>query len=281
MSRRPLAALVLAVASTGCGVPSSQKAVDATPEGQYLRATVEKLSARDFDSIESEMDAQIGTAIPRSDLERMAAELPSGGILDVQPLGWQASVRTSGPRTASVSAQYTYPGSKWVLASATLIGEPENLRIVGLHVQRLPAPLATIYAFSLRGKSPLHYAFLLLALTSAALSIFAFVRCLRTCDLRLKWLWALLVLLGLCKFSIQWASGEVSFSPISIAVPSVMLGRNGVGGPWTLSFGIPVVAVVILCRRRRIAPKAPEPPKLEPPRLELPKIEPLSREDED
>ena len=280
-THRLLAALLLVAVSTGCGMPVSQDSFDSTPEAKFLRMTAERLAARDFDWIESQLDSGIGNSTSRSELERIADELPSGDIVDVQRIGWQISASTSGPRTAAVSAQYTYPASKWVLASATLIGEPDNLRIVGLHVQRLPAPLATIYAFNFRGKSPLHFAFLFLATAAAGLSLFAFVRCLRTRDLRLKWLWALLIVVGFCKFSIQWASGEVSASPISFSVPSAMLQRNGLVGPWTLSFGLPVVAVVFLSRRRKLPPKPPEPPKREPPRLELPKIEPLNTEDED
>jgi hypothetical protein len=278
-SLRLLSAFLLAVASTGCGVPVSQDSFDSTAEAKFLRMSVERLSARDFDWVDSQLDSGIGTSATRSDLERMADELPSGDIVDVQRIGWQISASTSGPRTAAVSAEYTYPASKWVLASATLIGEPDNLRIVGLHVQRLPAPLATIYAFDLRGKSALHYAFLLLAATSAGLSIFALVRCLARRDLRLRWLWAVLILVGLGKFSIQWASGEVSVSLLSFVLPSAMMQRNGSGGPWTLSFGIPVAAVILLTRRRKIPPEPLEPPKREPPKLEVPKIQPLNIED--
>ncbi len=271
-SHRLLAALLLVTASVGCGIPGSTDAFDATPEAKFLRTTVERLAARDFLTIESLIDARIGNAAPRADLERAADELPSGPIVGVQPVDWHVNFSTSGPRTAVVAAEYSYPASKWVLATATLIGEPEDLRIVGLHVQRLPAPLATIYSFGLHGKSPLHFAFLLLATASAGLSLFAFVRCLWARDLRLKWLWAPLILVGACKFSIQWASGEVSTSLLSLGVPSAMLQRNGLVGPWILSFGVPVAAVVFLSRRRAIPRKAHEAQDAEPPRIERPRL---------
>jgi hypothetical protein len=145
---------------------------------------------------------------------------------------------------------HTYPGPKWVVASASLSGEPGEFRIVAFNVEPLPAPLSELNAFTLKGKSAAHYIFLLLPAADCVISIYAFVRCLRTKRLRRKWLWALFTLVGVVAFSINWTSGAVYVEPLRFSILGAGYMRNGWLGPWVISFYIPVGALAFLWKQR-------------------------------
>ncbi len=156
----------------------------------------------------------------------------------------------SSSRSANVAIEYTYQGPKWVVASASLSGEPGQFRIVAFNVEALPAPLSELNAFTLKGKSALHYLFLLLPAAACAISIYAFVRCIRTKGLKRKWLWALFTLFGFVAFSLNWTNGAVFVNPLHFNFLSAAYMRNGWLGPWVVSFSTPVGALVFLWKQR-------------------------------
>src|SRR5437879_4511518 len=78
-----------------CGVPQSPAQFDKTPEAQYLKATVDRLVARDFMSIESQMDERVHQADARQALERLASVVPAGPPLKLDPVAWNFFKSTS------------------------------------------------------------------------------------------------------------------------------------------------------------------------------------------
>ncbi|MED5618903.1 hypothetical protein [Ideonella sp. BN130291] len=249
----PLLACVL----SACGVPQTPEAFNKTPEAQFLRVVVDKLAVREFAFIESQLDPKLVEPDVRSALERTAAALPAEAVAAVQPVAWRVGVSTNGPRTATVAAEYAYPSSKWFVVSAQLTGEAGSFRILRLNVEPLPAPMAQLNAFTFQGKGAMHYAFFLFTLSAFALSVYAFVQCLRTKGIRRKWLWAIFTLLGFCAFTLNWSSGAVSINPLSFNLFSAGFGRAGWVGPWGLTFCIPIGAIVFLWKHRHVANTPP------------------------
>lgn len=208
--------LVLALFLEACGIPQSSSDFDKTPEAQYLKATVDKLVAHDYPSIESQMDDRVHQSDARQVLERLASMVPAETPTKFEPVAWNivkkisAADSGSSSRTANVAIEYSFSDSKWLVASATLSGEPDAFRILAFNIEPLSAPLAELNAFTLKGKSILHYVFLLLTVSAFGVSVLAFVRCVRTPGIKRKWLWAIFTLLGLVAFTLNWSNGAVS-----------------------------------------------------------------------
>lgn len=246
----------------GCGIPQSPADFDKTPEAQFLNLTVDRLVESDHAAIEASMDPRVQQADIRQAVDRLRALVPVGAPTHAEPVAWNfvktASSESGGgsSRLANVAIEYTYLGPKWVVASASLSGEPGSFRIVSFNIEPIPAPLSEMNAFTLKGKGAVHYLFVLLPLVACAVSVYAFVRCLRTKGLKRKWLWALFTLVGFAAFSMNWSTGAVSVNALYFSLFSAACARQGWLGPWAVTFSIPVGALIFLWKHRKAAVSA-------------------------
>lgn len=254
--------IILALLLVGCGIPQSQAEFNNTPEAQYLKKTVSQLVARDYQSIESQMDERVHQPDIRAVLERLASMVPAETPSKLEPVAWNYVTKMSGAnsgansRTANVAIAYTFSQSKSLVASARLSGEPGNFRIIAFNLEALPAPLAELNAFTFTGKGILHYVFFVLTLSAFGLSAYAFVRCIRTQGFKRKWLWAVFTLTGFIAFSLNWTNGAISANPIQFNLLSASYARTGWLGPWHITFCIPFGGLMFLWRFRK-QPSAP------------------------
>jgi len=243
----------------GCGIPQSHAEFDKTPEAEFLKATINKLVDRQYTAIESLMDARVQQSDIRGALEQLGSIVPGETPTHLEPVAWNfvktASTMSGSTtsRSANVAIEYTYPGPKWVVASASLSGEPGQFRIVSFNVEPLSAPLSELNAFTLKGKSPTHVLFVLFPAIACAISVYAFVRCLRTKGLKRKWLWSIFTLVGFGAFSLNWTNGELIISFLHFNFLSAAFMRSGWLGPWVITFSIPVGALVFLWKQRTSA----------------------------
>lgn len=248
---------------SGCGVPRSTDQFFGTPEAQFAQSAVRQLASGDVAAVEALLDDRIRQPQVGDEIRRVAAMLPTTEPTHVEPVDWrffqQASLSEGGPstRTTRVAIEYTFasgpstaPAARWVVATVTLSGEAGAFRLLGLHVEPLSAPLSELNALSLKGKGALHCVFAALAIASAALCVFAFIRCLRTKGLKRKWLWCLLTLVGVCSISLSWEQGSVSVQLLYLGFFGAGLSRVGWLGPWTMSIMIPIGAIIFLVRER-------------------------------
>lgn len=241
----------------GCGIPGSPEAFHKTAEAAYLQASLDRLAAQDYAALEASFDERVDRANVRQALQQMHALLPKGAPLGREPVQWnfQKKFNGEGERIANVAIQYAYPSSQWILVSATLSGEPDKLRLAGFHVQPLPASLADVNAFTLQGKSLVHYVFLLMAPVSLGIALFAFVVCLRTKGLKRKWLWALFTLMTVSSFTLNWTTGETDVQMLRVFLLGWGVTRFGWLAPWVVTVPIPLGALVFLWKHGRRAPR--------------------------
>jgi hypothetical protein len=61
-------------------------------------------------------------------------------------------------------------------------------------------------------------------------------------------LWVLFIISGITQTTLNWATGEVTFTPVSILLFSAGYAQ-GIHSPWVLSVAAPVGAVAYLVRR--------------------------------
>jgi hypothetical protein len=248
--------VIVVMLLAGCGVPQSSADFDKTPEAQFLKATVSQVVSKDYAAIEALMDARVQQPDIRQALERLNAQIPADTPIHMEPVAWSFIKKTNAQsgsaeaRNAKVAIEYTYPGQKWLLVSANLSGEPGNFRIVAFNLVPLTESLSQTNAFTLKGKSSLHYIFLACAVFAFVVSVYALVRCLRLKGLRHKWLWAIFTSFGFVVFSINWTNGTVFINPLAFNLFGAAYVRDGWGGAWAISFAVPVGAIVFLWKQR-------------------------------
>jgi hypothetical protein len=141
-------------------------------------------------------------------------------------------------------------------------------KIVGLHAQPLPAPLEVLNAFTLRGKGALHYAFLLVMLGVATVTLAALIAWARAGRaVQRRWWWLLGILVGAFRISLDWTTGGIGVQALTVQLFSLGFGRAGAAAPVVLMFSLPVGAVAFLIVRRqaKARPAEPAPPADGPP----------------
>ena len=126
-----------------------------------------------------------------------------------------------------------------------------NMSLLGLHIRPLPASLGEINAFTLAGKSPLHYVFLGAVVFMPLFLIYMVVMIIRT-KVKRKWLWIPLMFVGICQFSLNWTTGEFGFRLINVNTPGFGVYRPGLYGPWSLFASIPIGAIIFLIKLRTL-----------------------------
>jgi len=278
------------------GAMPSMNDLATTQEVKYLEGIVDHLAVHDFTFVEAQLDErlvhptkgadetagmywmptdEISTqrrerAELRNGLSQVASFLPSERPTRIEAIDWNVFAtksltnKSADSRTVTVILEYTYPASKWAVVSAQLTGQRDNLRLASLQVSMNPAPLAQINAFRIQNQDVWHYLCLVAVTLSVGLCVFAFIQCLRTKHLRRKWLWALCTLVGICAFRMNWTTGDVSVNLLGMYLFAAGFVRQGLAGPWTVFFCIPVGAAVFLWRHYQAPAGVAEPPD-EPP----------------
>ena len=244
--------VLLCMVLAGCGLPVSPEAFNSSPEAVTLRSIVQRLVAKDFASIESQLDPVLSGKNMRPELEQVAALLPPEPISKVEAVAWNTVSMSGQPRHTRVVAEYSFANKQWFVISAELTGEAHAYRIYNFNVEPLSAPLSQINAFTLAGKSMTHYLFLMAAVLAAVVSLVAFVQCVRTKGLRRKWLWLIFIAMGAVTFTLNWSSGAIHINPLAFNLFSAAVLRMGWLGPWTVTFCLPIGAVWFLLRQRSL-----------------------------
>lgn len=122
--------------------------------------------------------------------------------------------------------------------------------VTDLYVTPLDASIETLTAFSLSGKSALHYLFLALGFASFSTIAVALTLIVKTKGLKRKWLWIVGALIGAGSFAIDWSTGATSVNPFSVQLLGAFAIQPGGLAAWQVGFAIPVVAAAFLVRRK-------------------------------
>jgi hypothetical protein len=202
------------------------------------------------------------TSAARAQLAAVADLVPSEAPQSERTVSYTQVKGTDGSVT-TIDNELTYADR--ILVRRTVVHQPEGgeARLVGFHITTLSPEAIQRAQFTLKGKSALHYIFLLIAVIVPATIIFALVVLFRDKTQRRKWLWALLIVIGLGKLSINWTTGAITFQAISVHLFGAAFSKLGsVVEPWMISFGLPVGALVYLFlrfRRPSLNPRSPDP----------------------
>lgn len=220
-------------------------------ESAIARRVLSQLAAKDYDSVERQLDPSVKNASVHAALEQMAAMFP---------LGENANVNTVVANTSTVNGVTTYNltfehefSNSWLLSNVVLQRRDAQLTVLGLRVNPMKQSLKELNGFTLVGKTIFHYVVLALAVAIPLFIVFALVLCFRTPIAKRKWLWMLFVALGFVQFSFNWTDGAYGIQPISVLLLGAGFSSAGPYAPFIFTVAIPLGAVVFLFRRRSLA----------------------------
>jgi hypothetical protein len=215
----------------------------------YANDFVALFAAHDFEQIEAKLDRTQMPAEIRPVLEKMAAMFPDETPQGVKIVGANVASKSE-VSTTGLTLKYQYAKGA-LLVNVVLRKQGDKTLVTGVHVQPAQDVAEDGKRFPLEGKTATHYAVLAFAIAIPLLVIYALVLCIRMPIPKRKWLWVLFILVGVMQFTLNWTTGETTFTPVNIQLLGVGVVSPGVGAPWLLSVSMPLGAILFLLSRKR------------------------------
>ena len=248
-----LVGIVFCASLVGCNQSAFVKFWTPPEAESTARGYVDLLRQGQFDEIERDLDPSIVDPNVRDTLAKMAAIIPPGNPMSIKVVAVNTDVGVviynfKDKSQKSITLEYQFP-NKWLLVNVTT--EKERGWIVDFHVTPISDSLENLNKFTLVGKSTVQYSILILAGCSLVFSFYVLTLCIRTKDVKRKWLWLIVVLVGVEKVAVNWKTGQLTFGVLSIYLPTAIATRNPYG-PWTIGACIPLGAILFLRRQRKL-----------------------------
>lgn len=156
----------------------------------------------------------------------------------------------SGSRFVNLSWEYRSQG-QWIATNvAARHSPPGSPRVAGFSAYPLNQSLRTLNAFTLRGRSAVHVTWLLGVVGMPLFCLAVATRLVTARGMPKRWIWALVALIGVSRFSLDWTTGHVAFQPLYLTLFAAAATNAGPAAPWILTFALPVGAAVGLARYR-------------------------------
>ncbi|WP_295640325.1 hypothetical protein [uncultured Methylibium sp.] len=242
---------VLALVLSACDQEAMFEKFVPKEEAALAKQVIFQLTARDFASVEAQLDPSLRSPDLRSKLDEMAKQVPSGEPMSIRTVGAHTNTTNSITRF-DLTFEYQYKDT-WLVANAVLERRDGKVVVQGIHFTPRTRSLEAENAFTLAGKSALHYAVLALAVAIPLLVVYALIVCVRTKVPKRKWLWLLFVAVGLVQFQFNWTTGAWGIQPLSFALLGAGFFKAGPVAPYIFTLAFPLGALVFLKKRRSYA----------------------------
>jgi hypothetical protein len=216
----------------------------------FAKESLNLVVARDTDRVVARLDPGIDTQRARQAIEELYKVVPAEPPKGIRIIGFHQSLRrvSGGADDYSLLLVYDFSSEPAVISfGVRQNGENYSLLSLGATLARA---LEEKNRFSLTGKGPAPLLFLLACIAVAIFIIATTVSCVRTPELKRKWLWIIFIIFGLGEASLNWSTGAVIVNPLSFQVVGVGFAKP-LYQPVTLTLGVPVGAIVFWLRRSR------------------------------
>jgi len=243
MNIRVLLCGFLALLVAGCQIPQPDPKAQAVEREAY-RA----IQAGDDAALQQIAGGELKTPEAAVAMRQVQAMMPKGKSSSSKLIGWNLHTQIGSGSTAMLHSEHDY-GDRVVLAQTLLVknAEADPWLVQGFHVRVATTAELARNGFSLLGKKPQQYIFLLAAVISPILMIAALVKVVRRKGLKRKWLWGILALLGLFKLQMNWSDGALNVQWLTVQLIGFGV-QSGLSrfDPWFVSMTLPIGAVLIL-----------------------------------
>lgn len=240
------AAIAFCVLLVGCDQAALMKKFTPPEEESIAKGYVEMLQQGKFDQIEHDLDSSLMDSNVRNTLSKMAAFFPAGSPESVKVVGAHI-YRNQQSSKVDITFEYQYP-SKWLLVNVATEKKGGVRTVVGFNVNPIADSLENLNKFTLARKSALQYLTLACDVGSLLFTFYVFALCIRSKDIKPKWLWLIVVLVGVGKFEVNWGTGDWTYQLFAIQIPCFSMSHPPYG-PWTVAAYVPLGAIVFLQRR--------------------------------
>jgi hypothetical protein len=265
---------LLALPPTGCDRDSGLKLLGydrASLMKKYTPSDDEALAKRyvdllrqgQFEQIEDRLDSNIKNSETHDKLMNMSYTIPAGEPTSIKTVDSHV-VHTRDASASSITLEYEFEPhaasingktevfATWVIAQVVIRTKGGVKTIAGFHIVPSSESFEQINEFTFSNKGVSQYAGLCLAIGVAALSLYSLVLCVRMRLGKIKWLWMVLIFIGLCRITLNWTTGEWSLTPLAVQLPPVTF-TSTLYGPWMIQIHFPLAAIAFLLWRKRLA----------------------------
>ena len=136
----------------------------------------------------------------------------------------------------------------WAVVQMVYQGSGTATQLAGLDVKPFTVDPSSLDSFKIARQGALGYFWLTMMMASAATCIWANVLIWRRPWLKRRWLWSLGSLFGFAGFGLNWSTGAWAILFVNVSLLGVQAVKVGPYAPWLLSFGVPVVAIIVILR---------------------------------
>lgn len=216
------------------------------------RDCVDLLLQNRFDEIEARLDPDIKNADIHEKLAEMSSFFPSKPIsVKTVEAGFVHGPDSS---TANITLEYQFQRS-WLLAHVVIRTRAGVKTLTAFRITPTAESFEVMNEFTFANKGFSQYAGLLITTSVAALTLYAFVLCARMKIGGKKWVWLVAILVGVCRLTVNWTTGEWFLTPSALSIPPVQVSCSAYG-PWVLQIFSPVGAMAFLRLRKKLALEA-------------------------
>lgn len=210
---------------------------------------VDLLRQGQFEAVEAALDPSVKDGNVRGGLVTMSSMFPAENPISAKVVGYHY-IRRPGLTRTDITLEYGFKQT-WLRANIVTAKSSEaSPTILGFHVAKSSDSLEHLNRFTLEGKSGTHALLLCVVVIVMLFSLYAFLTCLDTSIGKRKWLWAILCLVGVGQFGINWTTGETGFLLFSVHLPPVGASAPFYG-PWHVFATFPLGALFFLLNRHR------------------------------
>ena len=204
-----------------------------------------------YEEIEKRIDPSMKNGKTRETLAEMASYFPSKPISTKTV---EASVvRSRDSSITRITLEYEFERS-WLLTQLVIQTKDGVKTISGFHVTPIAESVEVMNEFTFAGKGISQYASLILAIFVSIFALKEFVVCIRTKTGRERWFWAILILIGAVRVTLNWTTGQLSLTPLAVQAPPCTMACTPYG-PWMLHISAPLGAIAFFVRRKALAEK--------------------------
>jgi hypothetical protein len=182
-------------------------------------------------------------------MEQFHTALAQPGPSETALMGWNV-VAHDGTETATVDYQIHAGDAFQHLEVVERFAGGQGF-IVGAHMQKLPDDLRRTNVVDLKHAPVESIIFLVGQMVMLGFMVLALVLCARM-PMRRKWAWILFIMVGAGKLTLNWTTGELFLSPLSLQLPLAGYVRASAFAPLLLWTTFPVGTVVFLWKRDRM-----------------------------
>jgi len=202
-------------------------------------------------------------------LQQVGALLREARLDSLRVIGVNVNNVGNDVHELNLSYEVTTTGGRWLTTNVATRSVHGSVSVIGVSAHPIPGPLEKINAFTLGGKSLVHYVILGFAVLVPLFILGVEVVCLRTL-VRRRWAWMLLILVGGPVTALNWTTGEMHTNEFTVLLMGAGWFRASLYAPVILQVAFPIGAAIFLARRYQLTLQARHTTKAGYTKLNLP-----------